>query len=221
MDPTSGDVPDLTGVVLALDVDGVLLDPLRGGAGPWVGELSARFGVDGEALGATFFSVDWDDVIVGRAPIEARLASALDKLGWTMSVEELLECWFEADLAVDSEVVVAVSGWVDRGVRIVLATNQEHRRAAYLDEHLGEHLPISGITHSAGLGVVKSDPAFFPAAQHLLGVDGPPSSVVFVDDARENVAAATAYGWRGIHYTGQSGWVALVESALAAAAADN
>src|SRR5580692_11426939 len=43
-------------VLLALDVDGVLLDPQRGGRGPWQVAFSERFGVDAGRLDGTLFA---------------------------------------------------------------------------------------------------------------------------------------------------------------------
>ena len=82
---------------LALDVDGVLLDSDRGGAGHWSVELERKYGVSRAQLREHFFVPCWDDVVNGRRPI----------------------C-------------------IGHGIRVVLATNQENRRAAYLGEHLGK-----------------------------------------------------------------------------------
>jgi len=85
----------LEGFVLALDVDGVLLDATGAGPGGWFAFVSERFGVDADLLQSTFFDRAWADVVIGRAPIERALTDAVTELGWTMTVEELLNCWFE------------------------------------------------------------------------------------------------------------------------------
>jgi hypothetical protein len=38
---------------------------------------------------------------------------------------------------------------------LVLATNQEHRRAHYLDQRLRTLLPISGMAYSGAVGYMK------------------------------------------------------------------
>ena len=43
----------------------------------------------------------------------------------------------------------------------------------------------------------------------------PATRVVFVDDDRDNVDAATAHGWVGIHFTKHDGWRDEIELALA------
>ena len=58
-------------LTLALDVDGVLLDPDRNGDGRWTNELAARFGIERSQLREAFFMRRWDDVINGRRSVEA------------------------------------------------------------------------------------------------------------------------------------------------------
>ncbi len=122
--------------ILALDVDGVLLDPQRGGQGHWTEALAVRHGITRAQLRETFFAPHWPEVIVGRRAIEPTLAASLAELGARASVEEVLACWFEADFVPVPDVVASVRSWTDAGVTVVLATNQEHRRIAYLRKRL-------------------------------------------------------------------------------------
>jgi putative hydrolase of the HAD superfamily len=211
-------MPPLGGVVLALDVDGVLLDPTAGGRGGWSAAVTARDGVDTGHLQSIFFTRAWADVIVGRTAIEPALAVALEELGWPMSAEDLLSCWFEADSVVDQEVAEAARSWAGDGARIVLVTNQEHRRAHFLEERLGATLPISAMAYSAALGYVKADPAFFAAAGQRLGIDESDDTVVFVDVSRENVEAARRCGWTAVHFLREGDWRAQIDTALTGAA---
>jgi putative hydrolase of the HAD superfamily len=201
--------------VLALDVDGVLLDPTGGGRGGWQQVLEERYAVDAGRLRSAFFERTWPEVIVGRRPVEPALAAAIGELGWPMTVEDLLACWFEADFTVDNEVVDVVRAEADAGVRLVLVTNQEHRRARFLEERLGSLIPISGIAYSAAIGFVKEDPRFFPVASEQLGISGGGGRVVFVDDSPVNVAAARGYGWSDVHFTREGSWRDDIMSALA------
>lgn len=178
---TSGERP--RGTVLALDVDGVLLDPGRGGRGRWQKAIGETFGLDPTLLDQAFFQRSWSEIIVGREPIEPTLARALLELGWEIDVEAVLRCWFEADFEVDHEVVQAVNEWAASGIFVALVTNQEARRASFLELNLGAVLPIMGMAFSGALGVLKSDPAFYPAAEHWLDIGGPGHRVVFVDDS--------------------------------------
>lgn len=201
--------------MLALDVDGVLLDPDRAGRGRWQEVLRESYGLEPASLDSVFFQRSWSEVIVGREPVESALARALSELGWGIDVEALLQIWFEADLEIDDDVVRAVNDWAASGVRVVLVTNQEARRAAFLEERLREVLPIDGMAFSGALGVVKSDPGFYPPAEHWLDIGRGGGDVVFVDDSIANIGAATTHGWCAVHFTKRSDWQTRIGSALA------
>ena len=64
----------------------------------------------------------------------------------------------------------------------VLATNQEARRASFLERKLRSVLPIDGTAFSGALGAVKSSPVFYPAAEPWLDIERRGQEVVFVDD---------------------------------------
>lgn len=49
----------------------------------------------------------------------------------------------------------------------------------------------------------KPEPEIYAAAEQLAGCSGP--DIVFIDDRRENTAAAAARGWRAIHHTSVAG----------------
>ncbi len=74
--------------VLALDVDGVLLDPDRGGRGHWSTELPDRFGISPDDLQSAFFTPFWADVVVGRRPIEDSLRIALGEYDQVLADKE-------------------------------------------------------------------------------------------------------------------------------------
>jgi putative hydrolase of the HAD superfamily len=208
----SGALPERS--VLALDVDGVLLDPQRAGRGRWQEVLREEYGLDPAHLDEHFFQRSWSQIIVGHEPIEPTLARALTELHWNLDVETLLQIWFDADFVLELEVVRAVDEWAASGVRVVLATNQEARRAGFLEQKLGVILPIGGMASSAALGAVKSDPAFYPAAERSLGIGGRGQRVVLVDDSSVNVDTANSHGWRGVHFDKRLDWRAQVTAAL-------
>jgi putative hydrolase of the HAD superfamily len=212
-------VSRLDGVVLALDVDGVVLDAERGGLGKWHREVEQRYGVDIADLQRVFFQPSWPAVVRGQRPIEPALDAALHELAWPMSTEALLACWFEADFVVDRDVVAAATEWAGAGARVVLVTDQEHRRAAYLRDALAGVLPISAFAYSAALGRTKRDAGFFPAACDALAVDRSSSAVVFVDDTLANVEAAVGHGWSALHFTKADGWREAIAHALTSACA--
>jgi putative hydrolase of the HAD superfamily len=178
--------------------------------------VGAQYGVDVGELRSVFFEGAWHEVIVGRLAIEETLAKAIDELRWPMTVEDFLRSWFEADYLVDHEVVDAVRRWEGEGARLVLVTNQEHRRARFLEERLATLLPIGGMAYSGAVGVMKKDPAFYPVACERLGIDRDDGTVVFVDDRVENVGAARRHGWAAVHFTKDGDWRSEIDAALAA-----
>ncbi len=202
-------------LTLALDVDGVLLDIDRGGRGPWTNELKAQFGIEPALLHEAFFRRNWTDIIVGRRSVEDGLAEALAQIGTTTDVESVLACWFDADYVPIAETFELAQRATQAGCRVVLATNQEHRRAAYLHQRVGASFPIDRVIYSAEVGYQKHDPTFFAIATELLGVDPSDcSNIVFVDDIAQNVDVARSSGWRAVHAAPGHPWHSDVAALL-------
>jgi putative hydrolase of the HAD superfamily len=201
-------------VVLALDVDGVLLDTQRGGAGHWTSELYRRHAITRDQLRQEFFAPHWNDIVNGRRPIEPALAGALEALGSAADVEAVLSCWFDADFFLVEPVADLARRAAAAGIEIALATNQEHRRARYLRDRLSAAIPIHSLIYSADLGAQKRQPAFFELASQMLGVTSP-GQVLFVDDTKVNTDQATLAGWRAIRASRDLGWIQEVEGLLA------
>ena len=194
-------------LTLALDVDGVLLDPDRNGAGHWTNELTTRFGIERAQLRESFFMNSWDDVVNGRRSVEDGLAEALALIGTTVDVESVLSCWFDADYAPIDETFALARGAAAAGCRVVLATNQEHRRADYLHRRIGATVPLDGVIYSADVGCQKHEPRFFETASDRLGLDADRrASVVFVDDVMNNVEVARSAGWRAVQASADQSW---------------
>lgn len=157
----------------------------------------------------------WPDVVRGRRPIEPALAEAIATLGWAMSVEEALRVWFDADYRPDLDVIQAVQEWARDGVRVVLVSNQEHRRVGYLVERWASLLTVD-VAYSAEVGYVKSELPFYDAAEKRLGISGARHHVVLVDDTLDNVNVARAHGWNALHFVRTESWRSSIEDALAA-----
>jgi putative hydrolase of the HAD superfamily len=87
------------------------------------------------------------------------------------------------------------------GLRIYLATNQEHERARYLMETLGLAAHFDGCHHSAAVGHCKPTRQFFDAVACKVGLT--PSELLLIDDTEENVRAAIAAGWNATRWTGR------------------
>lgn len=190
-----------TDLVIALDVDGVLVHDGHGGG--WLDVVAAEFGLTAEDF-HPWFREHWAGVVTGQRAVE----DALSEFAHPLDVERFLARWFEESSAVNEEIVAAAKQWSAFGARLVLATNQEHRRAAHLRNHLAAHLDLADVLYSADLGVGKPSALFFGAADKRL--DGAP--VVFIDDAIANVEAARAHGWHAIHYPHDADWREQVDA---------
>lgn len=194
-------------LTLALDVDGVLLDPDRNGDGHWTNELTAQFGIERSQLRESFFMNSWDEVVNGRRTVEDGLAEALALIGATVDVESVLSCWFDADYAPIDETFDLARRAAAAGCRVVLATNQEHRRADYLRRRIGAALPLDDVIFSADVGCQKHDRRFFEVASERLRLNlDERTSVVFVDDVMHNVEVARSAGWRAVHASADQSW---------------
>ncbi|MDX8347179.1 HAD-IA family hydrolase [Cognatiyoonia sp. IB215446] len=185
-----------------VDVDGVIVTGRPGDQAPWWTDLQTHFGCTKADLQKHFFQPYWQDIVCGRDRLLPRLEQALWKMKKDIAAEGLRDFWFRNDAHVN----VGVCAWMDRqraaGHRVMLATNQDHSRAAFLLEELRLKDHCDGAYTSAALGVAKPDSAFFDAiAKSERRAAG---DLVLIDDSPANVAAAQGCGWRAIHYTGQS-----------------
>lgn len=196
--------------VIALDVDGVLIDPTRAGAGNWLDTVGPRHGITREHM-VPFFQKDrFGQAVLGRVDVIDVLADYFATIGAEVDAAAFLEDWLAEDLVVNEEVASAAEEWNRAGATIVLATTQEHRRAARLATLFGARLNLVEVVYSARLGVEKPDSEYFEAADALLGR----APVMFVDDALRNVEGARAHGWQAVHYPHEADWRGQVEDWL-------
>ena len=191
---------------LMLDVDGVLVHPQNGRS--WAEDMKRDLGIDPDRLATDFFNAHWPDVILGRKPLRDALETCLPALSDAVSAETFMTYWFERDSAVDVAVLEDLRALKQNGLKVYLATNQEHQRARYLMDAMGFAAHVDGIVYSAALGVKKPSAAFFAQAEARTGFSA--HEIVFVDDAKANVDAARARGWMACHWSGADRLIDLV-----------
>lgn len=194
---------------LMLDVDGVLVTGRPRDGLPWAAELERDLGIDPGALQDAFFTPYWEDIVLGRRPLFDVLRACLPQLAPRLTPQDFVDYWFAMDSRVNQALLAECDRLRSLGVRVVLATNQEHQRAAFLMQRmaLGQH--VDGIVYSARLGARKPQPAFFRRAAAELGLPG--AALFLVDDSAENVAAARTAGWQAAHWTGTGSLLALLD----------
>jgi|AraplaMF_Cvi_mMS_1032046.scaffolds.fasta_scaffold00012_260 putative hydrolase of the HAD superfamily len=187
--------------VLMVDVDGVLVHGRPQDGLPLFTFLERDLGLSPERLQQEFFKPYWSEIIVGREPLMPRLESVLSKIAPHLSAEALAAYWFENDSRLDHAFLDALAHYRADGIRIFLATNQEHMRATYLMKELGLAAHVDGIFYSAALGHRKPSEAFYALASER--AEASPSDIVFIDDVQENIESARRFGWQAIHWTGE------------------
>ena len=183
---------------LMVDVDGVIVHPAHSGG--WAACLETDLGISIGLLQTAFFQPHWQDVSLGRAGLEERLAPVLAKIAPHLRVEVLMDYWFRYDACLNEPLLADLAVWRSRGVALHLATVQEHQRARYLWEDLGLRDRFDAIHYSAALGCAKPDLAFYRAIEAKTGFA--PRDLLLIDDKPGNVEGAWAAGWRGVLWDG-------------------
>lgn len=179
--------------LLCVDVDGVVITGRAGDGAHWATDLPSVFGITRPQLRDAFFKPHWQDIVTGRKPLRPCLDEALATIPNAPSADDLIAFWFSTDSAVNQPLVEALGTLHHAGLRMVLATNQEAQRSAYLWDVIGLRDHFDAIYSSGDLGVTKPDPAFFEAIAQREGTA--PADIAFLDDSTENCAAAQAAGW--------------------------
>ncbi|CAN5400762.1 HAD-IA family hydrolase [soil metagenome] len=187
---------------LMVDVDGVLVNGRPEDGRHWKTSIEEDFGFTSDTLQEAFFAPYWDSIILGRAGLMEHLTAALKQIAPQVTPAEFVAYWFERDSQLVAPLLQELSLFRAAGVRVYLATNQEHLRAAYLMEKLGLADHVDGIFYSARLGAKKPELEFFTRVQAALGLPG--EEILLIDDILQNTDAALKAGWQAIHWTENS-----------------
>jgi putative hydrolase of the HAD superfamily len=184
---------------LMVDVDGVLIDGRPEDGRHWHASIEEDLGFTSDTLQEQFFTPYWENILLGRAGLMEQLTTVLQTIAPHVSPTQLISYWFEKDSRVVAPLLAELSVARSAGIRVYLATNQEHLRAAYLMEKLGLAEHVDGIFYSARLGAQKPDMEFFAKVQAAIGLRG--EEMLLIDDSRQNIEAALQAGWQALHWT--------------------
>jgi putative hydrolase of the HAD superfamily len=187
---------------LMVDVDGVLVDGRPEDGRRWDTSIEEDLGFTSDALQEQFFAPYWEDIVLGRVGLMEHVMTALREIAPQVSPAQLVAYWFERDSRLVAPLLAELSLVRSAGIRVFLATNQEHLRAAYLMEKLGLADHVDGIFYSARLGAQKPDIEFFAKVQAAVELCG--EEMLLIDDSRQNVEAAREAGWQALHWTEHS-----------------
>lgn len=138
------------------------------------------------------------EVLPGKRSLVNALEETLPKMGYTGSPLTVMSYWLRRDTQLNLQLIELVKRLRRSGAaRLFIATNQEDARAFYLWDNLGLQHLFDDLFYAARLGATKPDPAFFEAIAQRLGPQSEPP--LMFDDMAEVAAAATAFGWEGVH----------------------
>lgn len=182
--------------LLCVDIDGVVITGRAGDGAHWSTDLEPRFGITRAQLSAQFFKPHWSDIVTGRKPLRPALDQALARIPNAPGADDLIAFWFATDAALNMPLLDALAP-IRQHTRVVLATNQEPQRSAYIWDTLGLSQHFDALYSSAALGVAKPDPGFFRAIEARENLA--PTDIGFIDDSAENCAAAQALSWQSAH----------------------
>ena len=185
-----------------VDVDGVLVDGRPEDGRHWLTSVEPDLGLTAEALHREFFAPYWENIVVGRAGLMEYLPNALQTIAPHVSAAEFVSYWFQKDSRLNLPLLQQISAVRSKGIRVYLATNQEHLRAAYLMQNLRLAAKVDGIFYSAGLGAKKPESEFFAKVQ--AAVELPATQILLLDDSPANIEAAQEAGWQAYHWTKES-----------------
>lgn len=187
---------------LMVDADGVLVRGRPSDGERWSSSIEADLGLRLADLQQHFFTPHWEAIITGQLGLVDALKPVLQRIASRLSPHDFIEYWFAHDALLDRNLIADLDRQREQGVKVYLATNQEHLRAAYLIEELGLGQHCDGIYYSAAMGCRKPDSRFFEAAAALSNM--PAHELLLLDDLVENVSAARKAGWQAAHWTPDS-----------------
>lgn len=187
--------------IIAVDVDGVLINGLDDDGYLWQQAMLREFGIHKETLDP-FFRRDWNACILGDADVLDVLPAYLDDWGFKGTAEDFVAFWFAHDAHLDHDLVADLDQ-IKSQCQLVMATNQDRHRARYLWDDLRLSETFEHMFASSALGAQKPDPAFWHAITTTLEAANP-SDILLIDDNGKNVDSARRFGWQAIHYRDRS-----------------
>ena len=194
---------------LMVDVDGVVVrDP---GGRLWNHNALADIGLDPGLFHERFFKVHWPEVVMGRADLHERLGPVLSEIAPHLTSQAVADYWFTHDGELDHLLLEDLAGMRASGLKLHLATVQEHYRARWLWDQLGLSRHFDAMHYAADYGVGKPDPAFYRAVEARTGYAG--SELLLIDDSLRNVEAALAFGWQAVFWDGSRRLSAVLDEA--------
>ena len=190
----------MTPLLIVWDFDGVLNRNVVDGRFIWADRIEADLGIELDPFSDYIFgSGRIHSIVRGDMDLRGTVAAWLDENQHPRTADDVLAYWFEKDALPDAEVL----SWLKAvPCRHVIGTNNEARRASYIETEMGFAHHVERVFSSGRMGVAKPEPAFFEAITKWSDVAA--SDTLLVDDSAKNVEAAQALGWQAFHFTDES-----------------
>jgi putative hydrolase of the HAD superfamily len=188
--------------LIAWDFDGVVNRNIEKGVFVWQVQFTAETGIDLRAFNAHMFPHRMKPIVRGEADLMDEVAGWIAQSKAPIPAEAFLDAWFRCDALPDAEIVALMARLRTPERACVIATNNEHRRAAYIENEMGFAGRIDRMFASGRMKQAKPDRGFFDRVCADMGVN--PERALLIDDTRANVEAARSLGWNAIHYDGMT-----------------
>jgi len=189
----------MRGKVIAWDFDGVLNKNIVNGRLVWKTDFARDLGVsENDFSDYMFRSGRFDDVLIGQKDVRDLVAEWLAVSACQKTADQVLHYWFSKDALPDQTSLALLDRARAKGCFNVLATNNEARRTAYIENEMGLADRFDRVFAAGLMGCKKPDPRFFKIVQSELNAAA--SDILFIDDKAANVEAASVLGWRAFHF---------------------
>jgi putative hydrolase of the HAD superfamily len=174
------------------DFDGVLNANIVYGRFIWADHFERDIGHSLEDFSRAIFNEDFARVLCGEKDLLDHVSSWAEAVGYDRGPEHLLDYWLRADAHVDPKMVALMQNVARAGGRNVIATNNEARRASYIENEMGLGRHVVRMFASGHLRCAKPAPEFFTHITRDLDVS--PDRLILIDDHLANVEAAAELG---------------------------
>lgn len=186
------------------DYDGVLIHKVN-----FAQSLYERHGINPEKIG-TFFQSHLQACLIGKADMLTLLEEHLEAFEWDKGAKKLFEALYLEDNQYNLELLDFIRNELREPFACYIATNQDaHRYQAILDEPISAEL-FKEVFSSSELGVAKPNILYFEKIYTYLLNQNPTlekEQVVFIDDLKENVDAASNFGFHTFLYKKQEDFI--------------
>jgi len=189
---------------VAFDLDGVLIP-----SGPSFDYFEIQHHIT-PANFREFFRGSYQLAMLGQVDLFEILPTVLELWKWNDTVEEFASAWFESCAEADPAALEIVRILRANGVTCFAASNQDNRRAMFLDSLEWLHTLFDRRFYSCHLGVKKPSSDYFEIIQREVAHRR--QEMLFVDDNMENVEGARQCGWFAEVCTGASDLKRIIET---------